>query len=101
MYRGRSISVVIPCFNEEKGIGHVLAQMPAYIDQVIVVDNNSADGTAQIARAHHAQVVPEARPGYGSAYQAGLPYATGDIIATLDGDGTYPADQIAPIIDTM
>ncbi len=101
MYRGLSISVVIPCFNEEQGIGHVLAQLPDYVDQVIVIDNNSADGTAQIALAYHAQVVHELRPGYGSAYQAGLPQATGDIIATLDGDGTYPSRQIAPIIDWM
>jgi glycosyltransferase involved in cell wall biosynthesis len=101
VYRGLSISVVIPCFNEEKGIGHVLRQMPDYVDQIIVIDNNSADGTAEIARAHGAEVVHEARPGYGSAYQAGLPHATGDIIATLDGDGTYPSSEIAPIVDWM
>jgi glycosyltransferase involved in cell wall biosynthesis len=75
--------------------------MPDYVDQVVVVDNNSADGTAEIAQARGAQVVHEARPGYGSAYQAGLPHATGDMIVTLDGDGTYPSAQIAPILDWM
>jgi glycosyltransferase involved in cell wall biosynthesis len=40
MYRGLSISVVIPCFNEEEGIAHVLRGLPDYVDEVIVVDNN-------------------------------------------------------------
>jgi glycosyltransferase involved in cell wall biosynthesis len=101
VYKGLTISVVIPCFNEERGIGTVLTRMPAYVDEVIVVDNNSADGTARIAQEHGARVVHETRKGYGSAYQAGLPKAQGDIIATLDGDGTYPATEIAPILDWM
>ena len=41
------------------------------------------------------------RKGYGAAYQAGLPAATGDIIATLDGDGTYPADEISLLVDAL
>ncbi len=101
MYRNLRISVVIPCFNEEEGIQHVLENMPAYVDEVIVVDNNSTDATARVARAAGAQVIFEARKGYGSAYQAGLPRATGDIIATVDGDGTYPSYAIAPIVEKM
>lgn len=101
MYRDLTISVVIPCFNEEHGIRHVLTTMPSYIDEVIVVDNNSTDTTAQVARELGARVIFEGRKGYGQAYQAGLPAATSDIIATIDGDGTYPAQAIAPIIDTM
>jgi hypothetical protein len=96
-----NISVVIPCFNEEDGLHYVLANMPDYVDEVVVVDNNSTDDTARVARDMGAQVIFESRKGYGSAYQAGLPAASGDIIATVDGDGTYPAHAIAPIIDTM
>jgi glycosyltransferase involved in cell wall biosynthesis len=48
-----------------------------------------------------AQVVFETKKGYGNAYQAGLPMATGDIVATADGDGTYPTHSIAPMIDFM
>ena len=101
MYKGFSISVVIPCFNEEEGVAHVLRGMPDYVDEVIVVDNNSTDGTAEVAQELGARVIHEARKGYGSAYQAGLPAARGDIVATVDGDGTYPSTMIAPLIDEL
>jgi hypothetical protein len=101
VYRNVRISVVIPCFNEEHGLRHVLEAMPDYVDEVIVVDNNSTDETSRVARELGARVIFESRKGYGHAYQSGLPAATGDIIATVDGDGTYPAQAIAPIIDTM
>ena len=101
MYKGLSVSVVIPCFNEEHGIAAVLKGMPDYVDQVVVVDNNSTDETGRIAQELGAEVVFETKKGYGNAYQAGLPRATGDIVATADGDGTYPTHSIGPMIDFM
>lgn len=101
MYRNLTISVVIPCFNEEHGLKYVLEQMPEYVDEVVVVDNNSTDDTARIAVEGGARVIFESRKGYGRAYQAGLPAATGDIIATVDGDGTYPSNMIATIVDAL
>lgn len=101
MYKGLTVSVVIPCFNEEHGIAAVLKGMPDYVDQVVVVDNNSTDETGRIALEMGAEVVFETKKGYGNAYQAGLPRATGDIVATADGDGTYPTHSIGPIIDEL
>lgn len=101
MYRGLSVSVVIPCFNEEHGIAAVLKSMPDYVDQVVVVDNNSTDETGRIAQELGAEVVFETRKGYGNAYKAGFPRARGDIVATADGDGTYPTYSIGTIIDYM
>ncbi len=101
MYKGLSVSVVIPCFNEEHGIAAVLKSMPEYVDQVVVVDNNSTDDTGRIAKQLGAEVVFETRKGYGNAYKAGFPLATCDIVATADGDGTYPTHSIGPIIDFM
>lgn len=101
-------SLVIPTLNEAASIGHVLATFRAAsasanerlfarspVDwEVIVVDGNSTDGTAGIARAAGARVLVEPRKGYGRAYLTGFAAATGEIIATLDGDGTYPAEEV-------
>src|SRR5881409_627660 len=94
MYRGNRISVVIPCHNEEEGVRAVLAQIPALVDEVLVVDNASTDRTATVAAELGARVVYEARKGYGRAYKTGFAKARGDIIITMDGDGTYPPDSI-------
>jgi len=94
MYRGKRISVVIPCHNEEAGIAAVLGQMPDLVDEVVVVDNASSDRTAEVARGAGARVVFEGRKGYGRAYKTCFAAARGDVIVTMDGDGTYPPDSI-------
>src|SRR5262245_7303803 len=101
MYRGKRISVVIPCHNEEDGIRAVLEQMPAIVDEVVVVDNASTDRTSEVAAAAGARVVPEPRKGYGRAYKTGFAAARGDIIVTMDGDGTYPPDSIPLLLHVL
>jgi len=101
MHRGLKISVVIPCYNEENGIRHTIGMLPACVDEIVVVDNNSTDRTSEVAKSLGARVVFESRKGYGAAYKAGLPAVTGDITVTLDGDGTYPAEQIPEIVDHL
>ena len=98
MYRDLRVSVVIPCYNEEEGIQHVIRSLPKSVDEIVVVDNNSTDRTAEVAAALGARVIPEKRKGYGAAYKAGLPAVTGDITVTLDGDGSYPTEQIEEVI---
>ncbi len=101
MYRGKRISIVIPCHNEEEGIVAVLDQMPAIVDEVVVVDNCSTDNTASVASERGARVVAETRKGYGYAHKAGYAAARGDIIITMDGDGTYPPDSIPLLLYVM
>jgi glycosyltransferase involved in cell wall biosynthesis len=101
MHRGLNISVVIPCYNEEEGLQHVIKGLPDCVDEIVVVDNNSTDRTAEVAKSNGARVVFEKRRGYGAAYKAGLPAATGDVIVTLDGDGTYPSEQIPELVDYL
>lgn len=86
------VTVVLPCLNEAESLPAVLAAIPAGY-RVLVVDNNSTDGTAEVARRHGADVVSEARPGYGSAVHAGISAAQTPLVAVLDGDGSLdPAD---------
>ncbi|WP_319437264.1 glycosyltransferase family 2 protein [Mycobacterium sp. RTGN5] len=88
----RPVTVVLPCLNEAESLPAVLAAIPAGY-RPLVVDNNSTDETAEVARRHGADVVDEPRPGYGSAVHAGVVAARTPIVAVLDGDGSLdPAD---------
>jgi len=89
-----SISVVIPCHNEADGIAEVIASVPKPVFEIIVVDNNSTDASAQIAARSGARIVKESRKGYGFALRAGFAAAKGDVIVTIDGDGQYPASEV-------
>jgi len=101
MHRNLRISVVIPCYNEEDGVREVIGRMPPVVDEIVVVDNNCTDRTAEVATSLGARVVPEKTPGYGAAYKAGLKAATGDVVVTLDGDGTYPPEEIGRLVDEL
>ncbi len=101
MYRDRRITVVIPCLNEEKGIVGVLSRMPSFVDEIIVVDNNSTDRTAELASERGARVIHEKVRGYGRAYKTGLMQSRGDIIVTLDGDHSYPPDAISYLLEAF
>ena len=101
MHRDLKLSVVIPCYNEEDGVREVIGRMPPAVDEVVVVDNNCTDRTAEVAASLGARVVPEKTPGYGAAYKAGLRAASGDVVITLDGDGTYPPEEIPRLVDEL
>lgn len=99
------ISVVIPAYNEEESIPLVIKDLPREIlHEIIVVDNDSTDGTARIAHAHGAKVVSEQHRGYGSACLKGVSQLDlPDIVVFLDGDySDYPAEikkLVQPIFD--
>jgi len=101
MYKNLRITIVIPCLNEELAIGHVLDGLPAFVDEVIVVDNNSTDRTAELAQSRGAMVVSELNRGYGRAYKKGFSCASGDIVITLDGDHSYPLDALSYLIEAF
>lgn len=91
------ISVVIPCYNEASTVGKVIKSLPKEIFEVIVVDNNSDDQTAEIARMCGAQVAREEKRGVGAAIKKGFKVAQGDVLAVIDGDGQHPAEEIIPM----
>ncbi len=101
------ISVVIPCLNEEGAVGAVVDQALEGIrrsgrsGEVLVVDNASTDRSAAVAAEHGATVVREERPGYGSAYLAGLAHARGRFVVMGDADATYPLRDLAPFVERL
>ena len=101
------INVIIPAYNEEGSIGKVIQDIPAIVDEIIVVNNNSTDNTAAVAQTAGATVLTETKAGYGYACLKGMEYVAykiikPDIIVFLDGDySDYPEELeklIAPII---
>ncbi len=89
--------LVLPCRDEAAALPAVLARVPPGLP-VLVVDNGSADGTAQVARRLGARVVRETTPGYGAAVHAGLLTSTADVVAVMDGDGSVDPAQVLPML---
>ncbi len=94
------INVIIPAFNEEESIAHVIKEIPDIVSEVIVVSNNSTDTTEDVAKNAGATVVTEKQKGYGYACLKGMDYIASkdikpDIIVFLDGDySDYPSELI-------
>jgi glycosyltransferase involved in cell wall biosynthesis len=90
--------------NEEESIGQVIDSVHQALHgleyEVLVVDTNSKDRTREIAAEKGAVVVDEPRRGYGRAYKTGFERSKGEVIATLDADCTYPAEEI-PVLYRM
>ena len=102
------IKVIIPAFNEQNSIAHVVNDIPNIVNEVIVINNNSTDKTAENAKLAGATVLTENNPGYGYACLKGMDYIAQhtqqpDIVVFLDGDySDYPeqlTEIVAPIIN--
>ncbi|WP_249019030.1 glycosyltransferase family 2 protein [Conexibacter sp. S30A1] len=104
---GPTVSVVIPCLNEEEAISACVASAVEALartrlsGEVIVVDNASEDRSAELAAAAGARVVFEPRRGYGSAYLAGFLAATGDYVVMADADLTYDFAEIPRFVERI
>jgi glycosyltransferase involved in cell wall biosynthesis len=94
------IAVIIPTRNEEGNLPHVLPKIPATMDEILLVDGYSTDNTVELAK----KLCPEIRviyqdgKGKGNALRAGITNANGDIIVTIDADGSMDPEQIPAFI---
>lgn len=102
------IDVIIPAYNEEKSIAKVIAEIPAFVSEIIVVDNDSSDSTGQAAREAGATVLMEPDRGYGAACLKGIAHCRKkalppDVIVFVDGDySDYPEEMpelLKPIVE--
>jgi glycosyltransferase involved in cell wall biosynthesis len=100
MYGDKRVSVVLPAYNEEAHIQSAVGDffLSGVVDEVVVVDNNSRDRTAEQAAMTRARVVPESAQGYGFALRRGLREATGDLLILAEPDGTFVGRDILKLL---
>jgi glycosyltransferase involved in cell wall biosynthesis len=106
----KRVTILIPCYNEESGITGVITGFPlaqlrkhGYDAEILVIDNNSTDKTAEVARAAGARVIHERKQGKGNAIRAGFYKITKstDYVVMLDGDDTYRPGEIIRLLEPI
>ncbi len=100
MWKGKTVSVVLPAYNEEDGIRASVEEFFAtkVVDEVIVVNNNSKDRTVEEASKTPARIITETKQGYGAALTRGLREAKGDFVVLAEPDGTFLAADIVKLL---
>jgi dolichol-phosphate hexosyltransferase len=106
----KKVAVIIPCHNEQSGIRKVLKEIPykklqkhGYKLQVIVIDNNSTDKTALVAKAYGAVIIHEEKKGKGNALRTGFRALDADVryVVMLDGDNTYKPGEMLRMLEPL
>lgn len=101
MYSGKKVSIVIPTYNEADSIRSVIDGFFAtgYVDEVIVVDNNALGNTkTEVAKTKARLIEEKENQGYGHAIMRGLREATGDLIVTVEADGTFDPKDLHKLL---
>lgn len=103
LYRGQRVAVIVPCHNEEVAVAQVVGDFQRAMPEVSVVvfDNNSADRTAELARAAGAEVIPVALRGKGNVVRRMFADVEADIYVMVDGDATYDAGSVHRLVDKL
>jgi len=98
-----TVSVVIPTKNEAKNLPHVLSRIPTIVDEVVLVDAKSQDGTVDVARSLRPdiQIVYQKGRGKGNALREGFAAANGDIIVMIDADGSMAPEEIPAFVNAL
>lgn len=100
MWKQQTVQIVFPAFNEQDSIRRAILDFieTGFVDEVIVVDNNSTDDTRGQILTTDAKYIFEQHPGYGAALIRGLKEATADIIVTCEPDGTFSAQDLIKLL---
>jgi len=100
MWRGKTLSVVLPTYNEKDSIADIVRRFEALdvVDEVVVVNNNAAAGTSEEVAKTGAREVLESTQGYGAAIQRGLREVDTDLVAVCEPDGTFDPEDLHKLL---
>ena len=100
MYQGKKITVILPTYNEKDSIQKVIRDFEQLnvVDEILVINNNAAEGTSEEVAPTTAIEIHEPRQGYGSAIRRGFSEATGDLIVVCEPDDTFLAADIFKLL---
>lgn len=110
MYKDKTISVVVPCYNEETQIGNVITTMPDIVDHIVIIDDKSPDRTVEVVKAmlhQHPKVVlleHEKNQGVGGAIATGYKWSRDkeiDVAVVMAGDGQMNPDDLPAVLDPV
>jgi glycosyltransferase involved in cell wall biosynthesis len=98
-----SVSVVVPAKNEARNLEHVFGTIPAWVDEIVLVDGHSVDDTVAVAQKLHpaVRIVHQQGRGKGDALQAGFAAAKGEIIVMMDADGSTDGKEIPRFVAAL
>jgi glycosyltransferase involved in cell wall biosynthesis len=98
-----TVSVIIPARNEAENLPHVFSTLPSWVDEVVLVDGHSVDDTVEVARTLRPEikVIAQANRGKGDALLLGFAAATGDIIVTIDADGSTDGAEMVSFVAAL
>lgn len=101
--RRATVSLIIPTLNEAQNLAHVLPAVPDLVDELVIVDGGSTDGTLEAVRQLRpdARIIEELRRGKGIALQAGFAAAVGDILVIMDADGSMDPSDIPTFVAAL
>jgi len=95
------ILAIIPTLNEAEMIGQIVDSVKRHVDGVFIIDGNSSDGTAQIAKRSGASVILQVKNGKGQALRQAFSSIKGDITVILDADGSMSAEEIPLLTQSL
>ena len=99
----RTVSIVIPTINEYHNIKEVIPKLPAFIDEIIIVDGGSTDGTREEIKKYRkdAKIFIEMEKGKGIALRRGFKEASGDLVIMMDADGSHDPKELRVLIEPV
>lgn len=100
MWRNQKVSIIFPTYNEKDSIREAIEDFFGceHVDEIVVVNNNAAEGTSEEVRKTNARLVHESEQGYGHAIWKGLDEATGDLLIISEPDGTFSGNDVYKLL---